>query len=243
MQLAKSIDTNQAVDLFENKYPTQESRRCQAAAQSLVWLLGKEGKEVDPGYVQVAQEKNPLLVDQAIDRDLRKLLAEIQEKGQEKLDAYLLEDSLEGRTLLEWWRVDHLARRDYSVVPMLLVRKLTPQAVDGMIPLHHIAGTCTKWINGRDDRGRFSKPDPESFTHDLMVRLDTLEVRTHEDAGGPVTFLTFATKYHNKDGDHTHTSYDIIRHDDLRLTTGDPKKTNHLPGWNRPVPVPEPAKV
>lgn len=232
----------QAVELFEHKYQTPESRRTQVAAKCLVWLLGKEGKEIDPDYIQLADEKTPIVVDVMVERDLRKVLKDALAESQLKLDSWLLDDSEEGRMLREWWRVDAHGLRDYSVDPMLLVRRLTPTAVNGMIPLYHIAGTTLRFTTERDERGYVSRPDPTSFTHDLMVRLDKLEVRTHTDAGGEVKFLTYATEYHNDKGEHTSTTYDIIRSEANRLVTGDPKKSNHLPGWQRPAPPVEKVK-
>ena len=229
----------QAVELFEHKYPTNESHRTQKAAKCLVWLLDRAGKDIDPHYVTVAEDKNPLTVDVMLERELRKQMKAILSEGQAKFDQLLLDPSAEGKLLRDWWRLDHHGVRDYSVDPLLLVRKLTPEAVDGMIPLYHIAGKFTKSIIEREGGDRISRADPDSKTHELMVRLDALEVRTHVDAGGEVTFLVYATKYHNKDGVHTSTSYDIIRTEGDILVTGDPKKAGHLPGWQLPTPTPE----
>lgn len=225
----------QTVELFENKYPTDESRRTQHAAKCLVWLLGKLGKDCDPRYVKVAEDKNPLVVDVMLERELRRQLEAVNTESQDKLDALLLDPSDEGKLLREWHRIDARALLDYSVDPMLLVRKLKRDAVNGMIPLHHVAGTCTNFTTTRTERGYISRPDPESFTHDLMVRIDALEVRTHVTAGGEVKFLTYVTEYRDDDGVHSVT-YDIIRSDAERLLVGDPKKTNHLPSWHRPAP-------
>lgn len=229
----------QVVELFEHKYATDESHRTQKAAKCLVWVLTKHGKDVDPHYVTLANEKNPLVVDPMVERELRKQMKALLAEGQAKFDQLLLDPSAEGKLLRDWWRVDHHGTRDYSVDPLLLVRKLTPEAVNGMIPLYHIAGKYTKSIIEREGGDRISRADPDSKTHELMVRLDALEVRTHTDAGGEVTFLVYATKYHDNKGVHTSTTYDIIRTDGDRLVTGDPKKAGHLPGWQRPTPIPD----
>jgi hypothetical protein len=86
---------------------------------------------------------------------------------------------------------------------------------NGMVPVYHKTGLCTRWTND----GVRETLDPTSICHEYLVPAVSLQARLGTDAGGEFMHLAFPAqcgKWHN-----------IVRAENGRLVMGDPK----LPTW------------
>lgn len=103
--------------------------------------------------------------------------------------------------------------KSYSPPAFDLMNQLIDK--DGMVPVYHKAGLCTRWIK-EDGRETI---DPTSVCYEFLIPANTMQTRLGTDAGGEFMHLTFPApsgKYHN-----------IVRAENGRLVMGDPK----LPTW------------
>ena len=193
------------------KKPTSRNIRIQAAADSLGYLLTFLGKEV-PEYVTKAfgdEFANDQRIEEMLVKELTDLIDGQSKRANELLDA----GTPTSDALRSWWRAHHEARRDYSVEAVRRMNQLAGE--DGNVPVYHVAGVCTHWIN----RGTQSWPDPESRVNDLSIPQAKFEVRTGTDAGGEFKYLTYpsAGKSHN-----------IVRECDGKLVAGEVNRPNWM---------------
>ncbi|QBJ02687.1 hypothetical protein MZD04_gp160 [Pseudomonas phage Psa21] len=73
--------------------------------------------------------------------------------------------------------------RNTSIATLKLAQLLV--GADGMVPVHHKVGKCTRWLV---EEGRQTL-DPTSVTHDFRIPLASLQVRSGSDAGGDFIHL------------------------------------------------------
>ncbi len=217
----------QVAETYVSNYPTDETRRRMRAAKCLILVNTFLGKPISKELI--LDSENERCENFGVERDLRQTMADLYSKDITLHDKLLLSPEPAHVMLREWWVKDHVAVRDYSVEPSLLLREMINNKklnAGKFVPIKHVTGLPTKWIT----KGDRSWPDPESKADTVLVELDALAVMSTEGiAAGTWMVIVKDSWSESKTHETTITTYDIVYAENGRLTTGHVKRPNHLP--------------